>query len=84
MERLLASRAEVTSVVTLGREGAEVRTLTGSAVDAAVDALAGEVNSLVPICEAAGMVAFRRADRIDFFLFEGESVQSALSAMAGR
>lgn len=84
IERLLAYRAEVTTVVTFGGDGSGMRALTGLAAHNAVEELAGGVDAVVPVCEAAGMVAFQRSGLIEFFLFEGESVQGALSAMAGR
>jgi hypothetical protein len=84
IERLLVGRAEIKTVVMVEREGAVLRTLTGREAHAAVDGLAGDADAAVPVCETAGLVAFRRAGRIEFFLFEGENVQSALSAIAGR
>ncbi|HEY3443950.1 MAG TPA: hypothetical protein VGK29_24570 [Paludibaculum sp.] len=84
IERLLAYRAEVTTVVTFGGDGSGMRALTGVAAHNAVEKLADEADAVVPVCEAAGMVAFRRSGLIEFFLFEGESVQGALSAMAGK
>ena len=84
LERLWLCRAEVRTVVMLEKDGADVRTLNGAEALAAVDGLGGDADDVVPVCESAGMVAFRRADVVEFFLFEGESVQNALSAMAGR
>lgn len=81
--RLIAGRAEVTTVLVVGPGSAGARMLAGGEARAAVDRLAGEADAVVPVCEAAGMVAFRRGDVIEFFLFEGGNVQSALSAMAG-
>lgn len=82
--RLLAERAEVKAVLLVERDGAGTRKLTGGAAQAAVDALARQTDAVIPVCEAAGMVAFRRAAVIEFFLFEDASAQSALAAMAGR
>ena len=84
LERLWVCRADVRTVVMLDNDGAGVRTFNGAEALAAVDGLAGDADDVIPVCESAGMVAFRRAGVVEFFLFEGESVQNALSAMAGR
>lgn len=84
IERLLACRAEVKTVVMLGQDGSGMQALIGDEAHAAVDGLAGEADALVPVCEAAGLVAFQRSGLIEYFLFEGESVQRALAVMSGR
>jgi len=84
IERLLANRAEVTAVVVFGRDSSGMRTLTGGEAEEAVAGLVGEAEAVAPVCESAGMLAFQRSGLIEFFLFDGESVQHALSAMAGR
>jgi hypothetical protein len=83
LRRLMANKAEVTAVVVVGQTEGGTRTLVGSEALDAVDELTAETKAVVPVCEAAGMVAFRRADAVEFFLFEGESVENAISAMAG-
>ncbi len=84
LQRLMANKADVAAVLVVGRAADGTRMLVGSEAQSAVDELTAETAALVPVCEAAGMVAFRRAEVIEFFLFEGASVQSAFSAMAGR
>ena len=84
IERLLANRAEISAVIVFGGDAAGMRTLTGDDADAAVGGLVGEADAVAPVCESAGMLAFQRSGLIEFYLFDGESVQRALSVMAGR
>jgi hypothetical protein len=83
LERLRLCRAEVRTVVIVENDDAGVRTMAGAEALDAVDELVSGADAAIPVCEAAGLVAFRRASAVEFFLFEGESVHNALSAMAG-
>ena len=84
LKRLVDCRAEVTAVLMTGPEGSAMRTLTGDDVLTAIDELAMQADAVTPLCEAAGMVAFAHSSRITFFLFDGESVHTAVLAMAAR
>lgn len=84
IDRLRECRDEVTTVLTSGHSGAGARTLTGSAAQAVLDGLLGDPGGSVPVCESAGLVAFRRAGTVDFFLFLRDAEQSALDALIGR
>ena len=83
LERLRLCRAEVRTVMIVENDDTGVRTVAGAEALAAVDELACGGDAVVPVCEAAGLVAFRRAGAVELFLFEGESVHNALAAMSG-
>jgi hypothetical protein len=84
IERLLASQASVVTVIRAGRDGSVVEALVGDQARSAIESLSAKPDALLPLCEAAGMLVFQRSGFTEIVLFEGENVQRALSAMAGR
>jgi len=76
-------RGGVVGVVVVVDAETATRIMIGMDAAAEVDELLAGVSELVPVCEAVGLVAFRRGRVVEFVLFEVEGVEAAASATVG-